>query len=92
MVDVLSGRSVVRIPTSPSEIFFFQMLFSGTEGEIFLTSGQGWNPPDLACRPCLRKANLLESLKAGYWGRITTDNPSLRDRVYDQSWVLEEEG
>jgi len=33
----------------------------------------------------LEEANQLESLKAGYWGRITTDNPSLRDRVYDQS-------
>ena len=33
----------------------------------------------------LEEANQLESLKAGYWGRITTDNPSLRDRLCDQS-------
>ena len=33
----------------------------------------------------VEEANPLESLKAGYWGRITTDDPSLRDRVCDQS-------
>ena len=33
----------------------------------------------------VEEANPLESLKAGYWGRTTTDGPSLRDRVYDQS-------
>ena len=36
----------------------------------------------------LEEANQLESLKAGYWGRITTDNPSLRDRLCDQSVQL----
>ena len=62
------------------------------KGVFFLASGQGGSSPVLPFRPWLRKANPLESLKVGYWGRITTDNPSLRDRVYDQSWVLEEEG
>ena len=33
----------------------------------------------------VEEANPLESLRAGYWGRITTDDPSLRDRVCDQS-------
>ena len=33
----------------------------------------------------VEEANPLESLKAGYLGRTTTDGPSLRDRVYDQS-------
>ena len=38
----------------------------------------------------LEEANQLESLKAGYWGRITTDNPSLRDRLCDQSVQVQE--
>ena len=54
------------------------------KGVFFLASGQGGSSPVLPFRPWLRKANPLESLKVGYWGRITTDNPSLRDRVYDQ--------
>merc|ERR1712111_122028 len=75
------GAKVLRVETPLRHPKFFLSLFGL---EKFPTSGQGWNPPDLACRPCLR-ANQLESLKAGYWGRITTDNPSLRDRLCDQS-------
>ena len=58
----------------------------------------------------VEEANPLESLKAGYWGRITTDvrvelcmirsaekdplivNPSLRDRVCNQSVCVMGEG
>ena len=40
----------------------------------------------------VEEANPLESLKAGYWGRITTEDPSLRDRVCAQSVCLMGEG
>ena len=54
-----------------TEKFFYR----GVRGEI----------PWLTIRPWLRQANPLESLQVGYWGRITTDNPSSRDRLCDQS-------
>ena len=72
--------SSFRTP-SLSEKRFAYILWKGV---FFLASGQGGSSPVLPFRPWLRKANPLESLKVGYWGRITTDNPSLRDRVYDQ--------
>merc|ERR1712212_130851 len=79
------GTKVLRVETPLRHPKFFLSLFGL---EKFPTSGQGWNPPDLACRPCLRRPISLKFKKAGYWGRITTDNPSLRDRLCDQSVQL----
>merc|ERR1711951_180093 len=48
----------------------------------FSNVGSGGEFPWLTMQAVVEEANPLESLKVGYWGPITTDNRSLRDRVY----------